>query len=89
MVEIYRHTDDPMKLFFWEIDEVIVMSAACFLGIMIDMLLTFGGIGIACAYLLTRLKKSSSEGVMIHFLYWHGFLKLKGCPKSYIREFVG
>jgi len=88
LTEINKGTDDPMKLFFWEIDEIIVISAFCFIGIIIDMFLSLGLLGMGMSYLLTRVKKSSSEGVMLHFLAWHGFYNLKGCPKSYIKELV-
>lgn len=86
MVEINRNIDDPMSFFFWEIDEIVVIAATMFIGIVINSLITLGIIGMVFAYILRKIKKSSSEGVMIHFLYWHGFLPLRNCPKSHIRE---
>lgn len=88
MTEIQRYLDDPPTLFFWEIDEVIVMATFIFMGILVGALLSLGLAGVACAQILRRIKKKSSEGVFLHFLYWHGFLNLKGCPKSYMRKFV-
>jgi type IV conjugative transfer system protein TraL len=88
VTEINKGTDDPMKVFFWEIDEIIVISTFCCLGIVLDMFLTLGLLGCGIAYLLTRVKKTSSEGVMLHFLSWHGFYTLKGCPKSYLKELI-
>ncbi|MEM2126174.1 MAG: type IV conjugative transfer system protein TraL [Candidatus Methanosuratincola sp.] len=88
MTEIQRYLDEPPTLFFWEIDEVIVMAASIFMGIMVGALLSFGIAGVLCAQILRKIKKKSSEGVFVHFLYWHGFFNLKGCPKSYMREFV-
>ena len=86
MVMINRNIDDPMTFFFWEIDEIVVIAATIFIGIIINMLFALGIAGIICAYILRKIKKNSSEGVMIHFLYWHGFIPLRNCPKSYIRE---
>ncbi len=88
MTEIQRSVDDPITFFFWEIDEVILMASSMFIGIMLDMLITFGLIGVVASYLLKKIKKNNSEGVVIHFLYWSGFFTLRGCPKSYIREFI-
>ncbi len=86
MVVINRHIDDPMVFFFWEMDEVVVIASTIFIGIMVNMLFSLGIVGIICSYILKKIKKGSSEGVMIHFLYWHGFMHLKKCPRSYIRE---
>ncbi len=88
MTEILRYIDEPITLFSLEIDELIVISSCIFIGIMVDMLLTLGVLSLICTGVLRRIKKASSEGVMLHFLYWHGFIRLRRCPKSYMREFV-
>ena len=88
MTEIQRSIDDPITFLFWEVDEILLMASAMFIGIMIDMLITFGFAGIIASYILRKIKKNNSEGVVLHFLYWHGFLTLQGCPKSYIRELI-
>ncbi len=89
MTEINRYIDDPITFLFWEIDEAIAISSCLFIGILTHMLITMIIVGAGISYILKKIKKRSSEGVMLHFLYWHGFFKLKNCPASYIRELVG
>jgi len=89
VTEIQRYIDDPMTFLFWEIDEAIAISACLFVGIMTHMLLTMIGVGAVLSYILKKIKKKSSEGVMLHFLYWHGFFRLRNCPPSVVREIVG
>jgi type IV conjugative transfer system protein TraL len=88
MTKIESHVNDPTTIFFWEIDEVIVIASCTFLGIMIGKMFSLLLLGFFLSYILKRIKRKSAEGVMMHFLYWHGFLKLRGCPPSYMREFV-
>jgi len=89
MTEINRYIDDPITFLFWEIDEAIAISSCLFIGILTHMLITMIIVGAGISYILKKIKKRSSEGVLLHFLYWHGFFKLKNCPASYIRELVG
>jgi len=88
MTQIQRNIDDPMKFFFWEIDELILISSTIFIGIMLSMIITFGTIGVVGSYILRKIKKNNSEGIVIHFLYWHGFLKLSHCPRSDAKELI-
>ena len=89
MTEINRYIDDPITFQFWEIDEAIAISSCLFIGILTHTLVTMIIVGAGISYILKKIKKRSSEGVLLHFLYWHGFFKLKNCPASYIRELVG
>lgn len=88
MTTICRYIDDPPSVFFWEIDEVMVFGVCFIVGILSNSLLIFFMIGAGCATILQRMKKSQSDGFFMHFLYWHGILKLKGCLPSYIRDFI-
>jgi type IV conjugative transfer system protein TraL len=88
MTQINRYLDEPITLFSLEMDEIVVVSSCIFIGIMVDMLITLGFVGVICMSILRRIKKTSSEGVMLHFLHWHGFFTLRRCMKSYMREFV-
>ena len=89
MTEIQKHIDDPVTFLFWEIDEAIAISACLFLGIVANIMITMILVSIGVSFILKKIKQRSSEGVMVHFLYWHGFLRLKGCPPSVVREIVG
>lgn len=89
MTEICRYIDDPITFLFWEIDEAIAISSCLFIGILTHTLITMIFVGAVLSYTLKKIKKRNSEGVMLHFLYWHGFFRLRNCPASYIRELIG
>lgn len=88
MTRIVRYIDDPVSFFFWDLDEVIVFSTFMVMGFLTDTLTYLIIIGIILSFGLSKLKQSRSEGFFMHILYWFGFYRLKGCPPSYIREFV-
>lgn len=88
MTRIARYIDDPISFFFWDIDEVVVFSTFMVMGFLTDTLTYLIIIGIVLSFVLSRVKQSRSEGFFMHVLYWMGFFRLRGCPPSYIREFV-
>jgi conjugal transfer pilus assembly protein TraL len=87
MTKISRYIDAPPTVLFWEIDEVIVFASCVLFGLLVDHLFFALILGAVVVKLLMTLKKSRAEGFFMHFLYWHGIMKLKGYPPSYIREF--
>lgn len=88
MTRIVRYIDDPVSFFFWDLDEVVVFSTFMVMGFLTDTLTYLIIIGILLSFALSKVKQSRSEGFFMHILYWVGFYRLRGCPPSYIREFV-
>jgi len=88
MTRIARYIDDPVSFFFWDMDEVMVFSTFMVFGILTDTLTYEIIVGVLFAFILSRVKQSRAEGFFMHILYWYGLCRLRGCPPSYIREFV-
>jgi len=88
MTRIVRYLDDPVSFFFWDLDEVVVFSTFMVAGILTDTLTYLLLLGVGLSFALSRVKQSRAEGFFLHILYWLGFFRLKGCPPSYVREFV-
>lgn len=89
MVVIPRYTDAPPQVLWWEMDELIFFFLFVFLGILTGSMTPYLLGGIASTFVLSKLKGGKSDGVIIHWLWWHGFpgAILTG-PPSHIREFT-
>lgn len=88
MTRIVRYIDDPISFFFWDIDEVVVFSTFMVMGFLTDTLSYLILVGIIFSICLSKIKQSRAEGFFMHILYWNGFYRMRGCPPSYIREFI-
>lgn len=85
--------DAPPKMFFWEMDEFMVMMAPLGLGIITGWVLSGAALGLLLSWGVAKLKSGQGAGFMLHVFYWvlpnGGVTKLKRTPPSHIREFVG
>jgi conjugal transfer pilus assembly protein TraL len=88
MARIPRFIDDQPKIFFWDLDVFLILSTFIFLGIIIDYLISGTITGIAITYLFSKFKAGKPDSFLFHALYWHGLIKLKGIPPSYVRRFI-
>lgn len=88
MTTIARYIDDPATIFFWEIDEIVVFALFFGLGMFFDILTIMILVGVAMSLALSKVKSQKAEGFLLHALYWAGVFRLRGCPPSYIREFI-
>lgn len=88
MTRFCKYIDDQPSLFFWDLDEIIILSSFFVIGMLVERLLLFLAIGIGIRYFLVKLKKEKSEGFLFHILYWWGILSFKKCPPGYVRKFV-
>ncbi len=88
---IVRYIDALPQIFFWELDEFLIVFILAGIGIFIERLTFMLLTGIACAYILGKFKSTKVEGFFIHFLYWHGIPVIRSpkLPKSYIRQYLG
>jgi conjugal transfer pilus assembly protein TraL len=88
MTRIHRYIDDPVSFFFWDVDEVAVFATFMLVGLLTDSLTFLIVLGVILSFILSRVKQSRAEGFFMHILYWYGIFPLKGCPRSYVRDFA-
>lgn len=89
---LLQHLDDPLRIFYWTIDEVCALTAPVFVGIACDYpLIGFGAAAISFQGLRYVKQKFGVESLK-HSYYWY-FPPLKKrlphVPGSYIREYIG
>jgi conjugal transfer pilus assembly protein TraL len=88
-IPIPRYVDSQMQLFFWELDEVVVISAIAGFGIVMDMVFYSMIAGFFASILFTKYKNNFLDGILMHMAYWAGFMKLnKLFPNGQIRHYV-
>jgi type IV conjugative transfer system protein TraL len=89
---ILHRLDDPLRFFYWTIDEAVLGAGIPIVGLMLNYP-GFGLIfGLSSFWVLRKLKKRLGGGTLRHALYWyfpHNVKHLKVTPPSYIREYVG
>lgn len=88
MTKIARYIDDPPSIFFWEIDEVAIFSTLLTVGIFFHLLTLMLVISTVITLVLQKVKATKSEGYFMHWLYWQGLYRLRGCVPSYYRTFI-
>lgn len=88
-VNIPRFIDDQLQFYFWELDEVIVMTSIFALGIWLGQML-YSMVGMFVVYkLFVRVKNAAHRGLLLHLAYWHGLFALKATVKNgFDRHFV-
>ncbi len=82
---IPRYIDDPPQIFWWEIDEVAVFSAAFVMGALSGHSLAGLGAGFFLSWLLERLKSGRGSAFLAHLAYWHGISGVR--PESHRQRF--
>lgn len=84
-----RTVDDPAQVFFWAIDELIVVLVLVGGGIFSGKLMWC----LLAAFLWTRLyrrfREGRPDGFLQHYLYWYGLggPKRPTVPNPFIRSF--
>jgi len=91
-IPIPKHLDDPPRLIFWTIDEVIIFLVP-FTLLVIGRGMIFSGliISITLFWLMRKIKQDRGHAFLLAFLYWHLPGKKNNkrlfCP-SHIREYI-
>lgn len=90
MYTIPKYIDSPPQILWWELDEVIILIICVFAGIIARELTSLLVVGILSTILIGRMKRGKSEGIVLHWCYWHciPMFDLTGCPPGDIREMV-
>lgn len=89
MVAIPRYIDSPPQILWWELDELILLLASMFFGVATRTLTYCLLVGFVSVWIIAKLKGGRSEGIVLHWCWWHGVpgFRLRG-PSSEVREFL-
>lgn len=89
---IPRYLDDPFKIAFLTIDEIMALVIPLLLGLFMFNAPLFGII-VGCCFMLGVKAIKGDEGhyFMYHVAYWYlpQFIKYHSTPPSHIREILG
>lgn len=90
MVTIPRYLDTPPQILWFEIDELIFFLVSMVVGILTRTLTACLLVGIASVFVLSKLKSGQSDGVILHWWWWHGIpgFTLRRGPPAQITEFL-
>lgn len=75
MMDIPHSIDEQHNLFWWDMDEVILIGASVGMGVVLKtwfMML----LGFSLVWLFTRYKSAAFRGVLMHMAYWYGLFEL-------------
>jgi type IV conjugative transfer system protein TraL len=89
---ILHHLDDPLRIFYWTLDEALVLLLSPFIGTAIDCPFLGIAFSIFGTWSLMRLKKIIGGGTLKHAFYWflpHNKRLYNFTPPSYIKEYIG
>lgn len=87
-----RYLDDPYKIAYFTIDEVIALLIPFFLGLLIFNSPLYGLIiGGFCVALIKKIKGQEGHYFIYHLAYWYfpQLIKFRSTPPSHIREVLG
>jgi len=75
---IPRYIDSTPQVFFWEIDEFMILALMLGLGILIGGVYTIISIfaGFFCVNVFRRYKEGGLPGQLNHIAHWHNVLNL-------------
>lgn len=86
---IPRYLNSQAQLLWWELDEVLVITAALGVGIMYEMLPLSVPIALLAAKGMAKIKAEHGHGWILHSAWWHGIPLASLTIPSTHREFWG
>lgn len=87
-----RYLDDPERVAWFTIDEVVILLVPIVVGIMSSMLAIGILVGALGVYGLRKVKGGDNRNYGFYALYWYlpsSLFKTKFTPPSYMRVLVG
>ncbi len=81
-----QYLSGMMQILWWEMDEAAMIFLMFFAAMVFDHPLIWAGI-IVVPWMYIKIKRRGSRGYFKHFLYSLGFVKLKGYPSAFERNF--
>jgi type IV conjugative transfer system protein TraL len=86
---IPRYLNAQAQLLWWELDEVLVITAALGIGILYEILLLAVPIALLAAKAMAKMKAEHGHGWILHHAWWHGIPLTSLTIPSTHREFWG
>jgi type IV conjugative transfer system protein TraL len=88
---ILSYLDSPLKILFWTKGEILMVLGPFFVSVVLDTFLLGVTACLINVYLIKTYKKHFGEGQLMAVLYWYfpSMDKLKGLPRSCVREYLG
>ena len=88
---ILSHLDRPLTILLWTKGEILMVLGPFFVSVVLDTFLLGVTSCLINVYLIKTYKKRFGEGLLVAVLYWYFPLmdKLKGLPRSCVREYLG
>lgn len=89
---LLNHLDDPLRFFFFTMDEFLVLAASLIVGMLINKMLWGALFSLILYKLLTLIKNAAKDVNLRQLAYWFLSTKksmLKLYVPSYYREFQG
>lgn len=87
-----RYLDEPWKIAFLTLDEVVVLILPVLAGLFLFNAPVISlGIGSLLVSLLKKLKGEEGHYFIRHLIYWHfpPVFRLRATPPSHLREILG
>ena len=91
-LEIPRRLNDPLRMFWWDLDVSLLVLAAALAGMIAGFFLSGCALGILLGSAYGRTKAGKHPAFLLHILYWYlpaPVTGLKRTPPSHLREMVG
>lgn len=86
---IPRYLNAQIQILWWELDEVLILSAAIGIGIIFELLILTVPIGLLAAKGLAKIKTEHGHGWLLHYAWWKGIPIARLVVPSTHREFWG
>ncbi len=90
--EIPRRLNDPPRVFWWDLDVSLLISAAALAGMITGFFTSGLVLGLLLAALYADAKSGKHPAYALHLIYWHlpaAVTALKRTPPSFLREMAG
>jgi conjugal transfer pilus assembly protein TraL len=89
-VRIPGLVDEPPHVLIWAADEVAPIGLGLLIGIFAGSPGLFLMGGIALSYVYRKFRDSSSDGLAMHFMYWHGLIPTatRTAPNAHSRVYL-
>lgn len=86
---IPRYLNSQAQLLWWELDEVLVITACLAIGILYELLPLCVPLALVTAKAMAKSKATHGHGWILHAAWWHGIPLARLTIPSRYREFWG
>lgn len=86
---IPRYLNAQAQILWWELDEIMVITACIGIGILFELLFITVPLGLLAARALAKIKADHGHGWFLHHAWWNGIPIVRLTIPSTHREFWG